>query len=95
MTAREARALTRGKNHVVEAHHLLEQRHMIRWGMADQIDDSPAVVLRLEEHQPITKDLQNRLSYGRTYTKEEVWAEYQQAYRKYPDWLEAIRRYFK
>jgi RHS repeat-associated protein len=92
---REARALTKGLRHAFEAHHLLEARHMRVWGYsAREIMDAPAVVLSQAEHQAITANLRTKLPYGVDYSREEVWSKLQEAYAHYPEWLDAIKRYF-
>ncbi|MBK9121282.1 MAG: hypothetical protein IPM18_16995 [Phycisphaerales bacterium] len=51
----QAKKLTRGFNHQIEAHKLLEWRHMKGTGIS--LDDLPAVILPRETHKQITREL--------------------------------------
>ena len=91
-TYREMQALTDGENGLLQAHHILEERHLLRWGLDTM--DAPAVVLSQEEHWALNALLQKTLPYGTRYTPEQVWAAYQQVYVEAPEWLDAISPYF-
>ncbi len=69
-----------------------EARHARNWGLDE--GSIPAIVLTKEDHDAITKLLFDRLPRGTEHSRERVWAVYQEAYSKYPDGLDAIRRYF-
>jgi hypothetical protein len=90
---REMAKLTRGFNHEIEAHHLVEVRHANRWGGINA-DDVPAVILPRQEHAMITKALIEKLPRQMNHTKQEVWAVYREVYGHRPEWLSAIERYF-
>jgi RHS repeat-associated protein len=91
-----AARLTAGLRGAVQAHHLVEARHLLRWGYnAQQINQVPAIVLSRSEHTRLTTELQRRLPIGANLSKEEVWAVYQDVYRDHPEWLRAIEGYFR
>jgi hypothetical protein len=85
--------VTRGHRGAVQAHHILEARHMTSWGL--NAAEGPAVILTRSEHTAVTNTLQSMLKTGPTYTREQVWNAYQVAYRNHPDWLNAIAHYFR
>jgi len=92
---REGRALTRGLRNLVQSHHLEEVRHLKRFGLtAEEIANSPAVVLSRAQHLDITAALRAEMPYGRSYNQQEVWTALQKVYANYPEWLAAIRSYF-
>lgn len=90
---RDAQRVTRGAGGAIEAHHLVEARHLRNWGL--NAADGPAVILTRSEHQAVTNELRRLLPYGQQHSKEAVWEAYQQAYRNHQDWLHAIQHYFR
>ncbi|MBI1928689.1 hypothetical protein HYR99_31150 [Candidatus Poribacteria bacterium] len=92
---RQAQAVTRGVRGKLQAHHILEARHLWAWGCGGEIADAPAVVLSRVEHQAITNALRQALPYGRIYAKGQVWQVYQRVYANYPEFLKAIERFFR
>src|SRR5712692_8811268 len=88
----EAAKLTRGLDGATQAHHLVEVRHLINWGL-DALR-APAVILDRGDHQALTNLLRKALPYGDTYGKSEVWNAYRSAYNDHPDWLKGIEKYF-
>jgi hypothetical protein len=92
---RKAQKLTRGFNHKIEAHKLLEWRHVKTSGMVK--GDLPAVILAYEEHQRVSNALYRALPTGRRYGMDEIWQAYQRVYRElgYGEWLGHIERYFR
>ncbi len=94
-SAREIKALSRGLKHALEAHHILEVRHLKNWQLAKEIGKAPAALLSKAEHLKITRKLRPDLPYGTKYTEEQVWAVYQKVYEGHRDWLRAVEGYFK
>ena len=92
---KEAQKITRGQKGEIIAHHILESRHLRKWGRANEIPSAPAVILPKDVHNGITSELRQRLPYGIKHKRPEVWSAYQKVYRDYPDWLAAIERYFR
>jgi RHS repeat-associated protein len=87
--------VTAGQRGAIQAHHLLEARHLRYWGYsAAEIAEAPAQVLSRAEHAAITKALQAELKTGVAYSREAVWQAYQKVYANYPQYLAAIERYF-
>lgn len=91
---KEMKRLTSGYKGEIQAHHILEQRHAKHWRLGNT-NDMPAVILTRKEHEMIGNILQQKLSYKNFHTKREVWDAYQEAYKHRPEWLDAIRKYFK
>jgi hypothetical protein len=56
-------------------------------------DLGPAIILSDTEHKAITAALNAQKKSIRT--AQDLWAVYQDVYRDYPRWLEAIKPYFK
>ena len=90
---REMQAITAGQRGAIQAHHILEERHLLNWGL--DASEAPAVVLSREEHAAVTSLLRQELSYGRVYSPDEVWSAYQRVYAGAPEWLDAVSAYFK
>jgi hypothetical protein len=79
----------------IQAHHILEARHLKNWRYsAEAIEGAPSIILSRAEHELINKQLGKLLPTGVNYTKEAVWKAYQTAYQQHPEWLEAIKSYF-
>ena len=98
MPYKQAQKLTRGFNHKIEAHKILEWRHAQRLGLKK--GDLPAVILSREQHKQITKALQNAIKVGggtSNATKPQIWKVYQRVYKAhgYSDWLQHIEHYFR
>ena len=94
LPASQAKKLTKGFNHKIEAHHILEARHAQRWGLNP--DDLPAEILPQKLHQQVTKRLREMLPYGKRYEMDEVWSKYREVYTDlgFSEWLQAIDSYF-
>jgi len=102
-----AQRLTAGRGGKVAAHHILETRHLKRWGYrVREAATAPAVVLGRQQHNRISAALRAALPQrapGRTgvYTKQYVWSQYQRAYREVftdeaaDEMLSAIAHYFE
>lgn len=87
--------VTAGHRGAIQAHHILEVRHLRAWGFsAAEIAAAPAQVLTQAEHAVVSAELSTLLPTGVRYTREAVWRAYQIAYRNYPQYLQAIERYF-
>src|SRR4029079_7144487 len=76
--------VTAGQRGAIQAHHLLEARHLRYWGYsAAEIAEAPAQVLSRAEHAAFTKALQAELKTGVAYSREAVWQAYQKVYANY------------
>jgi RHS repeat-associated protein len=96
LTYKDAAKLTKGERGLIQAHHILEQRHMRNWEFSElDIANAPAVIMPKAEHDLLTSKLRSKLRYGVVWERERVWPVYQEVYSKYPDWLKAIEPYFK
>jgi RHS repeat-associated protein len=94
---KEAQKLTKGFNHKIEAHHILEVRHLKKWGRAAEVPGSPAVILPKAVHNRVTQKLRTALPYGVRHEPQEVWHVYHRVYTElgYQEWLGHIERYFR
>ena len=85
---REAQKLTAGHRGAIQAHHIVEVRHLQNW--SESIADSPAVILSAAEHHRITQALRTKLPYtprGATpiqYEKNEVWPVLSRSIQRIP-----------
>ncbi len=87
-------SVTKGHAGAIQAHHILEARHLRAWGYTTaEIASAPAQVLSQAEHNAISRALAQQLPTGVRYTREQVWNAYQIVYRNYPEYLNAIARY--
>lgn len=75
-----------------QAHHIFENARIKKLLPGANPDKFPAIILTKEEHQAITRELAKR-SPEMTNLKK-AWKVYQEVYKDYPAWLEAIRPYF-
>ena len=93
----QARKLTKGQGGDIMAHHILEVRHLKRWGRSGEIATAPAVILTRNQHQMITNKLQRMLPPRVRHEPDEVMAVYRQVYTEFgfAEWLGHIERYFK
>ncbi len=89
----QGKDLTKGHGGDIQAHHILEARHLRNWGEDDLA--APSVVLSRTDHQELSRRLAEALPTGRSYSREEVWERYQEVYADHPELLDAIRGYFK
>jgi RHS repeat-associated protein len=92
-TYQQMKTLTAGERGILQAHHILEERHLVNWGL--DASHAPAVILSQQEHQIVTSLLRQKLPYGEVYSREAVWEAYQEVYSEVPEWLELISAYFK
>jgi len=94
---RELAKLTKGFNHKIEAHHILEARFLRAWHLPE--GDGPAVILAREKHQELTNALRNATRGIGTDPSEKplLWAAYRRVYteRGYAEWLQDIEHYFR
>ena len=88
--------LKKGQGAALQAHHILESRHLrntFRWTEAQSLQ-APAQILTQAEHIVINTQLTKKLPTGVVYTKRQIWAAYQAVYAKYPGYLAAIAHLF-
>jgi hypothetical protein len=86
------REFTQGLGGQYQAHHILEKNMMERFGLGNP-DHAPSVILTGPKHAEITTQLKE-VTRDVT-TKEGLWKAYQEVYSDYPQWLNAIRKYFE
>jgi hypothetical protein len=86
------RKFTAGLSGRWQAHHLLERKMMGKWGLGDP-DLAPSVILTEAQHKTITAELSALTPKARDVNQ--LWEAYQKAYKANPEWLEAIKPYFK
>lgn len=92
----ELQAVTKGQGGAIQAHHILEQRHLRAWGFTEaEIANAPAQVLGRTEHQALSRALSEALPTGTRYSPSQVWSKYQEVYKSYPGYLDAIKSYFQ
>lgn len=88
-------AVTKGHRGSLQAHHILEARHLRAWGAsARQVREVPAQVLSRQEHVAITAALRRALPFGVRYSRGQVWRAYERVYAQYPSYLRSISHYF-
>ncbi len=85
--------LTRGHGGAIQAHHIVEVRHLQRLLISTR--EAPAVILTRADHVLLTSTLQKVLPYGRTYTKAALIAAYKQVYSGQPEWLKLVLEILK
>jgi RHS repeat-associated protein len=85
--------LTKGYKSAIQAHHLIEVRHLKRLLMSTK--NAPSVILTKANHAKLTKKLQKLLPYGKTYSKSQIIDAYKKAYKEKPEWIEAVINYLK
>ncbi|HMN39723.1 MAG TPA: GC-type dockerin domain-anchored protein [Phycisphaerales bacterium] len=93
----QAQKLTAGAKHAIEAHKLLEWRHVKNGGFgALAKGDIPAVILTQAQHSAVTTRLRQLLPYGGKYSPAQIIQGYERAYRElgHPEWLDHIRQFF-
>lgn len=98
-----AQIFTAGWEGKLQAHHILEvamARDTLDMG-PKAIDDIPAIILSEAQHKEITNTLnivREKVLQGTgkktPTTQQELWKIYQEAYKRYPAWLDAIKGYF-
>lgn len=84
--------ITKGSKGAIQAHHLIEARHLKRLLMSTK--DAPSVIITKADHLKMTKALRELLPYSKKpYTKAEIINAYKKAYSKYPEWIEIVTKY--
>ena len=68
-----------------EVHHLTEVRHLRH--LFKSKGKAPSVILTKSQHQALTNELRQLLTYNTTYTKSQIVDAYKKAYSKHPEWL--------
>jgi hypothetical protein len=86
-----------------QAHHILEKNVAEKLGLGNA-DKVPSIILTEAEHKQVTKELgtktrdlvdlvaENKITKADALSK--IWTIYQEAYKKQPAWLAAIKPYF-
>lgn len=92
-TYKYLRELSKGAKGLIQAHHIVEVRHLQRLGLS--IYQAPAVLLSRTQHSMVTKELMQLLPKGATYTKQQILNAYRIAYREFPQWIKAAENYLK
>jgi uncharacterized protein YnzC (UPF0291/DUF896 family) len=94
MPYNKARKITAGERGVIQAHHIIERRHLKRWRLDINTNTGPTVIIDKATHDKLTKLLRTRMPYGFKYSSTQVWKHYEFVYKGYPDWLDHIRPIF-
>ncbi len=92
-TYRDMSKLTRGFRGLIQAHHLVEVRHLQRLGYP--IMEAPAVVLTRQEHIMLGNKIYELLPIGEPYTKEQILNAYRTVYKNYPEWIKLVENVLK
>ncbi|GIV03350.1 MAG: hypothetical protein KatS3mg015_2739 [Fimbriimonadales bacterium] len=95
MSYREAAKLTRGLGGALEAHHVLEARHLNRWGMSSLLNDAPAIVIPRDLHVEVTRRLRSELPYGGRYDMDAVLDAYRRVYSDAPHLVTNVEEFLK
>jgi hypothetical protein len=90
-TYRAMKLITKGHKGLIQAHYIVEVRHLKVLGLS--VLDAPSIVLTKTFHQQVTKNLMTLLPKGVTYTKSQIMSAYRQAYKEYPDWIKSAEKY--
>jgi len=83
----EMAKLTQGYKGAIQAHHIVEARHLELLGKTAL--EAPAVVLDKVTHQTITNTLRTEMPYGKAYTTEQMMNTYQKVYS--PQWMDYVK----
>jgi len=89
-TYSEMAKLTKGYKGTIQAHKLVEWRHLKTSGMSKS--EVPAVILERTTHQDITNALRTELRYGEKYTTSQMMNSYQNVYTE-SKWIEIIKAF--
>ncbi|MCK4934952.1 MAG: hypothetical protein KAR79_05135 [Simkaniaceae bacterium] len=93
---KELQKLTKGKKGEIQAHHILEQRHLRAWRYPkEDLAKAPAQILSREEHASLTNKLLKALPQNELHSKKKVLETYKEVYKNYPGYLESIEHYFQ
>ncbi|MDI1475918.1 hypothetical protein [Polyangium sp. y55x31] len=74
-----------------QAHHILEEAMARKLELVKNFDKLPAVILTEAQHKNITRFLNRKRP---NLKAEELWKLYEEVYKPFPHWLEAIKPYF-
>jgi RHS repeat-associated protein len=83
----EMAKLTKGYKGAIQAHKLVEWRHLKTSGISKS--EVPAVILERTTHQDITNALRTEMPFGKKYTTEQMMNTYQKAYPS--EWIDYIK----
>lgn len=90
-TYRNMKKITKGHRGAIQAHHLMEVRHLERLGL--NIMDAPAVVLTRGDHVRISNQIYDLLPTGMSHSTDDIMNAYQQVYKNYPEWMQMINNF--
>ncbi|MCA1828798.1 MAG: hypothetical protein ABR567_01335 [Myxococcales bacterium] len=91
-----------GFNRTIQAHHIVEQRHikmlgkLLGWDkerVQKELRESPAVILTAAEHECFSNELDFELPKGHEYDRSAVEEAYSKAYANEPNWYKAAKDY--
>jgi hypothetical protein len=82
----KCKKITKGFNHVLEAHHIIEDR--FRKALSQKTGKMLCVVLTWGDHQAVSAWWRTELPTGQTYDKAQVLAAFKKVYKDYPPILE-------
>jgi len=85
--------MTRGLKGTLQAHHLVEVRHLKKLFLTT--GKAPSVILSKADHAIMTITLQKLLPYGQTYTKSQIINAYKQAYSSNKEWVDLVVEFLK
>lgn len=82
--------LTKGFKGAIQAHHLVEARHLKQLGIS--VKDAPAVIVEKSTHRNLTNALRSQMPFGQKYqyTKSEIINASQQVYKD-PAWINIVK----
>lgn len=85
---------TDGMERQVMAHHIFEQKWMLKLGIGD-VATAPSVILTAERHAALHKKLVAAAAkFEDSMTMDRLWKIYEKVYAEHPEWLSAIKHYF-
>lgn len=87
-TYRQMRKLTKGHRGAIQAHHLVEVRHLERLGLS--VMDAPAVILSRGDHVRLSNQIYDLLPTGMSHSSDDIMNAYRQVYSNYPEWINMI-----
>ncbi len=89
-TYSEMAKLTKGFKGEIQAHKLVEWRHLKTSGISKS--EVPAVILERTTHQDITNALRTEMPFRKKYTTEQMMNSYQNAYAE-SAWIEIVKAF--
>lgn len=89
-TYKDLKKLNKGSG--LEVHHIVEKRFAPSISTNLKQNEMLSVALDPAEHRIFTNKWRQRLPYGKTYSKDGIWAAAQEIYADYPSLLDAARK---